>query len=180
MVIWRRDSVFSAKLRARSCRWCLGVSAVIGAYWRAQVSTGQLTLELLKWPAAAYAVILLLIFFLPLALFTPALLREKRLSIRKYGFDPTSCLPAVPSQVDDSAQSTRRGPARCTRRQLARRPVGGVQERRADDHISIPEEQCRGVPAGPRRADDSSRHHTNPVEGDHERSVRSHSLTDRM
>ena len=30
-------------------------------------------------------VILLLIFFLPLALFTPALLREKRLSIRRYG-----------------------------------------------------------------------------------------------
>jgi hypothetical protein len=63
----------------------LGLSAVIGAYWRAQVSTGQLTLELLKWPAAAYAVILLLVFFLPLALFTPALLREKRLSTRKYG-----------------------------------------------------------------------------------------------
>jgi len=63
----------------------LAVSAVIGAYWRAQVSTGQLTLELLKWPAGGYAVILLLIFFLPLALFTPALLREKRLGIRKYG-----------------------------------------------------------------------------------------------
>jgi hypothetical protein len=63
----------------------LGVSAVIGAYWRTQLLTGQLTLELLKWPAAAYAVILLLIFFLPLALFTPALLREKRLGIRKYG-----------------------------------------------------------------------------------------------
>jgi len=63
----------------------LGVSAVIGANWRAQMSTGQLTLELLKWPAAGFAVILLLIFFLPLALFTPALLREKRLSIQKYG-----------------------------------------------------------------------------------------------
>jgi len=63
----------------------LGVSAVIAAQWRAQVLTGQLTLELLKWPAAGYVVILLLIFFLPLALFTPALLREKRLSIRTYG-----------------------------------------------------------------------------------------------
>ena len=63
----------------------LAVSAVIGSYWRAQLSTGQLTLELLKWPASAYAVMLLLIFFLPLALFTPALLREKRLSIRRYG-----------------------------------------------------------------------------------------------
>jgi len=63
----------------------LAVSAVIGSYWRAQLSTGQLTLDLLKWPAAGFAVILLVIFFLPLALFTPALLREKRLSIRRYG-----------------------------------------------------------------------------------------------
>jgi len=63
----------------------LGVSAVIGAHWRTQLLTGHLTLEFLKWPAAGYAVILLLIFFLPLALFTPALLREKRLSIQKYG-----------------------------------------------------------------------------------------------
>jgi hypothetical protein len=63
----------------------LGVSAVIGANWRAQALTGQLTLEFLRWPAAGYVVILLLIFFLPLALFTPALLREKRLSLRKYG-----------------------------------------------------------------------------------------------
>ena len=63
----------------------LGLSAVVGANWRAQVLSGQLTLEFLRWPAAAYAVILLLIFFLPLALFTPALLREKRLGIRKYG-----------------------------------------------------------------------------------------------
>src|SRR4030095_13855895 len=63
----------------------LGVSAVIAGNWRAQVLAGQLTLEFLRGPAAAYAVILLLIFFLPLALFTPALLREKRLGIRKYG-----------------------------------------------------------------------------------------------
>jgi len=63
----------------------LGVSAVAGANWRAQILAGQLTLEFLKWPAAALAVILLLIFFLPLALFTPALLREKRLSSRIYG-----------------------------------------------------------------------------------------------
>ncbi len=63
----------------------LGLSAVAGANWRAQILSGQLTLDFLKWPAAALAVILLLIFFLPLALFTPALLREKRLSTRVYG-----------------------------------------------------------------------------------------------
>jgi hypothetical protein len=63
----------------------LSVSAVAGANWRAQILAGQLTLEFLKWPAAALAVILLLIFFLPLAFFTPALLREKRLSRRMYG-----------------------------------------------------------------------------------------------
>ena len=63
----------------------LSVAAVSGANWRAQISSGQLTLDFLRWPAAALAVILLLIFFLPLALFTPALLREKRLSTRVYG-----------------------------------------------------------------------------------------------
>jgi hypothetical protein len=47
--------------------------------------SGQLTFEFLKWPAAAFALILLMVFFLPLALFTPALLREKRLSTRVYG-----------------------------------------------------------------------------------------------
>jgi hypothetical protein len=63
----------------------LAVSAVAGANWRAQILSGQLTLEFLKWPAAALGVILLLVFFLPLAMFTPALLREKRLSTRVYG-----------------------------------------------------------------------------------------------
>ncbi|HEY9467654.1 MAG TPA: hypothetical protein VIR54_31390 [Vicinamibacterales bacterium] len=63
----------------------LGLAAVVGANWRAQILSGQLTLDFLKWPAAALAVILLLIFFLPLALFTPPLLREKRLSTRVYG-----------------------------------------------------------------------------------------------
>jgi hypothetical protein len=63
----------------------LGVSAVVGANWRAQLLEGQVTLDVLRWPAAAYAIILLLIFFLPLALFTPVLLREKRLGIRMYG-----------------------------------------------------------------------------------------------
>jgi len=63
----------------------LALSAVVGANWRAQVLNGQTTLEFLRWPAAGYAVILLLVFFLPLALFTPALLREKRLGTRMYG-----------------------------------------------------------------------------------------------
>jgi len=63
----------------------VGVSAVAGANWRAQILSGQLTFEFLKWPAAALALILLMVFFLPLALFTPALLREKRLSTRVYG-----------------------------------------------------------------------------------------------
>jgi hypothetical protein len=63
----------------------LAMSVVVGGNWRAQVLNGQLTLDLLKWPAVAYAIILMVIFFLPLAMFTPLLLREKRVSTRKYG-----------------------------------------------------------------------------------------------
>ena len=63
----------------------LGVSAVIGSGWRAQIVSGQLAQDILKWSAGAYAVMLLVIFFLPLVLFTPALMRERRVSTRVYG-----------------------------------------------------------------------------------------------
>jgi len=63
----------------------LSVSAVIGAYWRSQVLNEQVTLAALTWPAGVLALMALLIFFLPLALFTPVLAREKRLSTRRYG-----------------------------------------------------------------------------------------------
>jgi hypothetical protein len=63
----------------------LAVSAVIGAYWRYQLLSGQLTLDALRWPAAVLAVLMLMAFLLPLALFSPRLLREKRLSLRRYG-----------------------------------------------------------------------------------------------
>ena len=63
----------------------LAVSAVIGSSWRSQMLAGQLTLEALRWPAVVFAAIMLLIFLLPLALFTPALMREKRVSTHRYG-----------------------------------------------------------------------------------------------
>ena len=63
----------------------LAVSAVIGASWRAQILAGQLSLNFLYWSAGLLAVMILLIFFLPLALFTPKLLREKREGNLKYG-----------------------------------------------------------------------------------------------
>jgi hypothetical protein len=63
----------------------LAVAAVAGANWRSQLLAGQLTLNDVRWPAAALAVLTLMSFFLPLALFTPALLREKRRSILRYG-----------------------------------------------------------------------------------------------
>jgi hypothetical protein len=63
----------------------LAVASVAGANWRSQLVAGQLTLNDVKWPAVALAILTLLSFFLPLALFTPALLREKRRSILRYG-----------------------------------------------------------------------------------------------
>ena len=63
----------------------LSISIVIGATWRAQVLAGQQTLAYLKWPAGLLAVLILLIFCLPLLLFTPRLLREKREGNLKYG-----------------------------------------------------------------------------------------------
>ena len=54
----------------------LALSMVVAVNWRSQVIAGLQTLEALKLPAAAFAVLMVLIFFLPLTLFTPALLRE--------------------------------------------------------------------------------------------------------
>jgi hypothetical protein len=62
-----------------------GMSAVMAANWRSQVLTGQTTLDVLKWPAVVFVAIMLVVFFLPLAVFTPALVREKRVSTRHYG-----------------------------------------------------------------------------------------------
>jgi hypothetical protein len=63
----------------------LAISAVIGATWRSQMLAGQLTLNFLYWSAGLLAVLILLVFFLPLALFTPKLIREKREGSLKYG-----------------------------------------------------------------------------------------------
>jgi hypothetical protein len=61
------------------------ISTVVAANWRSQVLVGGQTLASLQLPAAVLAVMTALLFFLPLALFTPALLREKRESTLKYG-----------------------------------------------------------------------------------------------
>jgi hypothetical protein len=61
------------------------LSTVMAANFRTQVLTGQTTLDGLKWPAVVFVAIMLLVFFLPLAVFTPALVREKRVSTRRYG-----------------------------------------------------------------------------------------------
>jgi hypothetical protein len=63
----------------------LAVSAVVGSNWRSQILSDQLTLEALRWPAAVFAVMMVAMFFLPLALFSPRLLREKRQSTHQYG-----------------------------------------------------------------------------------------------
>jgi len=63
----------------------LAVSAVVGSSWRSQILSGQLTLEAVRWPAAAFALVMLVTFFLPLAVFTPSLLREKREGTHQYG-----------------------------------------------------------------------------------------------
>lgn len=63
----------------------LSISTVIGSTWRAQVLAGQQTLSSLKGPAGLLVVIVLLIFCLPLVLFTPRLQREKREASLKYG-----------------------------------------------------------------------------------------------
>jgi hypothetical protein len=63
----------------------VAVAAVVGANWRAQVVAGEIVVQALIWPAAILALITLGVFLLPLAVFTPILLREKRRSVRRYG-----------------------------------------------------------------------------------------------
>ena len=63
----------------------LAISAVIGATWRSQLLEGVATLGSYKLPAALLAVIILLIFFLPLLLFTPKLIKEKKEGSLEYG-----------------------------------------------------------------------------------------------
>ena len=63
----------------------LAISTVIGATWRAQVLAGSATLTSLRLPAGLLAVLVLLIFFLPLLLFTPRLIKEKKEGGLNYG-----------------------------------------------------------------------------------------------
>jgi hypothetical protein len=63
----------------------LALSTVIAVNWRSQMLAGQQTLDSVKLPASVFAVLVVLVFFVPLALFTPALLREKRDGTLKYG-----------------------------------------------------------------------------------------------
>jgi hypothetical protein len=63
----------------------LSISTVIGSTWRAQVLAGQQTLSSLTGPAGLLVVIVLMIFCLPLVLYTPRLQREKREASLKYG-----------------------------------------------------------------------------------------------
>jgi hypothetical protein len=61
------------------------VAVVMGAAWRAQILAGRLELRSLIAPACVLAAIVLLVFFLPLLLFVPQLLREKREGGLYYG-----------------------------------------------------------------------------------------------
>jgi hypothetical protein len=63
----------------------LAISVVIGATWRSQVLYGSAALSSYKLPAALLSVLILCIFFLPLLLFTPKLIKEKKEGILKYG-----------------------------------------------------------------------------------------------
>ena len=63
----------------------LAVSAVIGANWRYQILSENVPLLSLKFPAGVLAVIILAVFLLPLLLFTPKLIREKKEGGLKYG-----------------------------------------------------------------------------------------------
>jgi len=63
----------------------LAISAVIGATWRSQLLDGSTTLESYKLPAGLLATLILLIFFVPLLLFTPKLIKEKKEGNLKYG-----------------------------------------------------------------------------------------------
>lgn len=61
------------------------LSTVVAVNWRSQVLAGQQTIDALTLPASMFGVLVVVVFFLPLALFTPALLREKRDGTLKYG-----------------------------------------------------------------------------------------------
>jgi hypothetical protein len=63
----------------------LAVSVVIGANWRAQVLAGTATLTSLRLPAGLLVVLIVLIFFLPLLMFTPRLIKEKKEGNLNYG-----------------------------------------------------------------------------------------------
>ncbi len=63
----------------------LAMSAVIGANWRYQILSENISLLSLKFPAGVLAVLVLAIFLLPLLLFTPKLIREKKDGGLKYG-----------------------------------------------------------------------------------------------
>ncbi|HWB30385.1 MAG TPA: hypothetical protein VG736_07780 [Vicinamibacterales bacterium] len=60
-------------------------SVVIGANWRVQVLAGRASVDVLMWPAIAFAVINVAVCMLPLAVFVPQLVRERRYGMRVYG-----------------------------------------------------------------------------------------------
>jgi hypothetical protein len=63
----------------------VAISAVIGATWRSQLLQGGASLESYRLPVALLAILILLVFFLPLFLFTPKLNTEKKTGNLKYG-----------------------------------------------------------------------------------------------
>ncbi len=85
----------------------LAISAVIGATWRWQVVEGTATLGSYKLPAALLAILVVLIFFLPLLLFTPKLIREKKEGSLNYGSLRGTAFLAVPGKVDGPSQRER-------------------------------------------------------------------------
>jgi hypothetical protein len=63
----------------------IAISTVIGATWRMQLLAGRITLQSLIAPACVLAVIVVCILFVPLVLFVPSLVQEKRQGILRYG-----------------------------------------------------------------------------------------------
>lgn len=59
-------------------------AVVIGATWRYQILHGVIPLNSVAMPAAMLGVLVLLIFFGPLALFTPLLMRLRRIGLHEY------------------------------------------------------------------------------------------------
>jgi hypothetical protein len=60
-------------------------SVVIGANWRTQVLVARTALDAFTWPAIAFAVINVAVGVLPLVVFVPQLVRERRYGMRVYG-----------------------------------------------------------------------------------------------